>query len=194
MSVLKKGYLVMTVIILSGFLIVSDVFAQERINEHDAMIAYNDKGQGYRPGRHGRRFGPPGRHGRGRHSLLFGNRKFLKERLNLSESQLDKMSKINIRYKKRHLSLREKLAPLKIRLRRMLLEDRINFRDIRSQLKKISNIKIEIKILRIRHRLAIEKILTPKQRRILKDERIRHRKHRRFRGHRGHRGRGYDRF
>ena len=200
MNVCKKGFLIISTIIFSSFIMVVDGFTQGKmdgnIDERNNRFALNDNGPGhrYRHGKYGRRFGPPGRHHRRhgrRHSLLFGDRKFLKERLKLSESQIDKMSKINIRFKKRHLALREKLAPLKIRLRRMLLENEINIRDIRRQLKKISNIKIEIKILRIKHRLAIEKILTPKQRRILKDERMHHRRHKR---HRRHRGRGHDRF
>ncbi len=185
---------VVTVMTLALFLLAADVSAQGRMGMDDNMLAYRDRGAGDRgPGfrgeRHGRRFG---KHRGGKHCLLFGSRERMKEVLKLNESQLNKIETINHRFHKRHLELREKLAPLKIRLRRILLNDAVNLNKVRKQLRRISNVKIELRILRIKHRLEIEKVLTPKQKRILRSEKMRGRKHKMHRRHRRHRG--HDRF
>jgi Spy/CpxP family protein refolding chaperone len=100
----------------------------------------------------------PERHG------FIGNPEVMKEKLGLSDEQIDKISEINLDYKKRYLEYREKIAPKKTRLRRMLLEEDVDLQGVRSLLKEISNLRLEVIMLRIKQRLDIEKILTPSQR------------------------------
>lgn len=129
-------------------------------------------GQGYGPGRgmgprHG---GGPG-YGRGRHrhgGILFGNPAILKEKFGLSDDQIQKVGKINLEFRKKFLELREKMAPIRIKLRRHLLEENVNMDQVRSILKEIAELQTEIRILKIRHRLEIEKIFTEKQRALLR--------------------------
>lgn len=98
-----------------------------------------------------------------RHAFI-GSPEAMKEKLGLSDEQIYKISEINIDYKKRYLEYREKIAPKKARLRRMLLEENVDLQGVRSLLKEISDLRLEVKMLRIKQRLDIEKILTPSQR------------------------------
>jgi len=100
----------------------------------------------------------PTRHG------FIGNPEVMKEKLGLSDEQIDTISEINLAYKKRYLECSEKIAPKKTRLRRMLLEENVDLQGVRSLLKEISDLRLEVIMLRIKQRLDIEKILTPSQR------------------------------
>ena len=77
------------------------------------------------------------------------------------------------------LDYREKLAPKHIRLKKMLLEDNIDLDNVHSLLKEISDLKVELHMLRIQHRLEIEKVLTPVQKSKIKMfwMFLRHKKH-----------------
>lgn len=112
----------------------------------------------------------PERHG------FMGNPEVMKERLGLSDEQIDKISEINLDYKKKYLEYREKIAPKKIKLRQMLLEENVDLQVVRSLLKEISDLRLEVKMLRIKQRLDIEKILTPSQREKLKASKMEMRK------------------
>ena len=105
-----------------------------------------------------------------------GNPEVMKERLGLSDEQIDKISEINLDYKKKYLEYREKIAPKKIKLRQMLLEENVDLQVVRSLLKEISDLRLEVKMLRIKQRLDIEKILTPSQREKLKASKMEMRK------------------
>ncbi len=107
----------------------------------------------------------------------FGNLDEMKERLGLSDEQVDKISAINTGFKKRMLDHREKMAPKTIQLKKLLLEDDVNIGKVRSLLKEIYDIKIEVRVTMIEHRLAIEKVLTDKQKNLLREERMKMRRH-----------------
>ena len=94
----------------------------------------------------------------------FGNPEMMKERLGLTDAQVVEIGKINTRHEKAMLDYREKLAPKKIQLKRLLLEDNVDLKKVRSVLEDISGIQVDLHMLRIQHRLRIEKVLTEEQR------------------------------
>ncbi|MDY6934052.1 MAG: Spy/CpxP family protein refolding chaperone [Spirochaetota bacterium] len=104
--------------------------------------------------------------------VFFGNPEMMKERFGLSDDQVNKISEINLEYKKKLLKIKEKIAPKRINLQSMLLEDNVNLKKVRSLLKEISELKIEIRMLRIKQRLDIEKLLTPSQKNRLRGSRM----------------------
>lgn len=135
-------------------------------------------GKGFGPG-----YGRHMRHGRRhRRGPFFGNIQRMKDHLSLSDAQVSKIEKINLRFKKAHLSLKEKMVPKKIRIRRLLLEENVDLKKVKVLLRNIADVEVELRYLKIRHRVAIEKVLTPDQKRKLRSERKRkwHRRHRRF--------------
>jgi Spy/CpxP family protein refolding chaperone len=130
-----------------------------------------------KPGKGDRRGGPmPPKDGcmerhHGPHGPFFGDPNALKARLKLTDEQVSKISAINLEYKKQFMSYHEKIAPKHIKLRKTLLDDNVDLKDVRSQLKEISDLQLETRMLMIQHRLDIEKALTPEQRIRLKGER-----------------------
>ena len=107
----------------------------------------------------------PGHMGRGHHEgMFFGDPEVMKEKLSLTDEQVAKIGDINLNYKKKLLAIKEKVAPKRIKLAAMLLEDSVDLEKVRPMLKEISDLQVEIRMLRITQRLDIEKILTPAQR------------------------------
>lgn len=107
--------------------------------------------------------GPGGMHGPGGRGMFFGDPAIMKEKLGLSDDQVDKISKINLDYKKKLLSIREKIEPKQTKLHGILLGDNVNLKEVRALLEEISALEVEIRMLRINHRMDIEKILTASQ-------------------------------
>ncbi len=120
---------------------------------------FRDRDKRWRAGGH--RYMREGPEHRG---LLFGDPQRMKEEFGLSDKQIDEIGKINLAYKKKFLDYREKLAPKRISLKKLLLEDEVNLNSVRSLLTEIAKIRVEIRMFRIEQRLAIEKVLTPSQR------------------------------
>lgn len=102
--------------------------------------------------------------------ICFGDDNYMRETLNLSDSQIKNISQINKDYGNRLFSLRSKLRPLNNDLRDLLLSKNIDLKKVRAILTEISGIEIEIRITKIEHRIAIENIFTPDQLEILNKE------------------------
>ncbi len=126
------------------------------------------KGKGGRGGMSG-----PGMHGQGKgcgpQGGLFGNPKMMQERLKLSDDQIKKIEAINLRYKKEHLNYHEKIAPLRIRLQKLLLEDEVDLGAVKKLLREISDLRVEVRMLMIKQRIEIEKVLSSDQRTRMKN-------------------------
>ena len=122
-----------------------------------------------------------GQHFKG--GALFGNLGLLKQRLDLNDNQFQKIAKLNLQYQQNFLDLKEKLAPMGIKLRKLLLAEKVDLSAVKNILLKMANLKVEIRMNRIKQRLAIEKFLSAKQRLLLKS----------LKGHkrRGHRRGGF---
>jgi len=122
--------------------------------------------------------------------MLFGNPAAMKQELGLTDAQITRIEEINLAHRKQMLEFKEKIDPKETRLKRLLLEDNPNLATVRSALREISDLKIEVHMLKISHRLEIEKVLTAEQKTKLRSMRPHHR-----RGHPGpgHRPGGPDR-
>ena len=111
----------------------------------------------------------------------FGDRQYLQDELNLTEAQIAEVARINTEYKKKHDELREKMVPKRYELRQLLLAEKINIESVRNKLREISDIEVELKIIQIQHRLALQKVLTPAQTKLLLKERREMKRHHRMR-------------
>lgn len=120
----------------------------QRFRDQDERMRGRQRHMGERPDHRGVFFGDPQR---------------MKEEFGLSDKQIDEIGKINLAYKKKFLDYREKLEPKRISLKKLLLEDEVNLNSVKSLLMEIAKIRVELRMLRIEHRLAIEKVLTPSQ-------------------------------
>ena len=116
---------------------------------------------------------------------LFGNPERMKKELGLTDDQVKKIAEINKSHQMKKLDYREKLAPKDIQLKKLLLEDNVDMVRVRALLKEISDIRVEMQVLRIEHRLEIEKVLTPDQKAKMKSFRM-HKMH----GDKMHGGKG----
>lgn len=117
--------------------------------------------------------------------LFFGNPDRLKQELGLTDQQIAKIEQINLEYRKRMLEQREKLEPKKVQLERVLLDENVNLQQVRTLLREMADIRIEIHMIKIMHRLDIEKVLTQEQKAKLKAMRPPHqmKEHRRHPWH-----------
>jgi len=103
--------------------------------------------------------------------MWFGNVDEMKEVLKLTDKQIEQIGRINTEFRDAMIRLHERMRPLQLKLKELLLGERINFDDIKSVLKQISEVEVDMRILRIKQRVEIEKILTRNQRDKLKNER-----------------------
>jgi Spy/CpxP family protein refolding chaperone len=112
---------------------------------------------------------------------MFGDPEKMKKELGLNDEQMKKIAAINNDHHKKMLEFREKIAPKEIQLERMLLEDQVDLGKVKALLREISDLKVEVHMLMIQHRLDIEKVLTPEQKEKMKQ----HRKHmmKKMKGH-----------
>jgi Spy/CpxP family protein refolding chaperone len=101
---------------------------------------------------------------------FYGDPARMKTTLGLSDDQMNKIAAINQDYKKRFLDYREKMAPKHIQLQKLLLEDSVDIGAARKVLKELADLQVETRVLRIEHRLDIEKVLTAAQKTKLRSE------------------------
>jgi Spy/CpxP family protein refolding chaperone len=139
------------------------------------LYAQHHRGPGFDDHRRGPR-GP--RHHHHRRGRLWGNPEALKYRFNLSDTQINKIKAINKKYHQKHVQRRDKMYYLRRTLRSIILAPEIDKAKLRSILKKISALEADLRYYKIMHRYEIEKVLTPEQRRMVRDERRRHRRYR----------------
>ncbi|MFH0974182.1 MAG: Spy/CpxP family protein refolding chaperone [Spirochaetota bacterium] len=119
--------------------------------------------------------GPMG-HGGGMHhegrphkGLFFGDPQVMKEKFGLSDEQVEKIGIINNDFRKKLLTIRDSIEPKRTKLQSLLTGDNINLNDVRALLEEISKFEVEIRMLRINHILEIEKVLTPAQKKELRN-------------------------
>lgn len=112
------------------------------------------------------------RHRRSRHHkrrMFFGDPLEMKEKFGLTDKQIAKISDINLKHRKLHLKIQEQEAPKRIQLKRLLLEKEIDLKKVRLILTELSKLQVESRMLRIKHRIEIEKQLTAEQRQKARD-------------------------
>ncbi|HNR86717.1 MAG TPA: Spy/CpxP family protein refolding chaperone [Spirochaetota bacterium] len=124
----------------------------------DAGAQMHDRGRGPRHG-HG-----PGGPGPGGEGGCFGDPAFLRDALKLDEGQIEAVGRINREHRDELRALKERLRPLQRDLRALLLGDPVDMEKVRAMLRSVADVEIELRLARIKHRLAIEKVFTPEQR------------------------------
>lgn len=117
-------------------------------------------------------FGPRGgmmqHHGKG---VIFGDPERMQKTLGLTDDQVDKIAEINDQFRKEHAAVMDKISPKARELRKLLRAENIDLDKARAVLKEISDFQVESRLIRIRHWLAIEKVLNPDQKQKLKESR-----------------------
>jgi Spy/CpxP family protein refolding chaperone len=146
----KVKTIITSLILTLSLVAVSDLYARP---DDGMMGGMGMEGRGPGPGGHGRN--------------IFSDLDFLRNTLKFSEEQITKIEKINSEHKIEMLKYRTQVEPKKEELRNLILDKNINFDKVRTKLKEISDIEIEIRILFIKHRIDIEKIMTAEQKKIM---------------------------
>jgi Spy/CpxP family protein refolding chaperone len=109
--------------------------------------------------RHGKGKGPHGMEGK----MPLDDQRYLKDELKLTDDQIAKITKINQDFREQFAKFRELMSPERLKLMDMLLKEDVNLDEVKARLKRIGDMKIDIQMTKIKHRLEIEKVLTPEQ-------------------------------
>ncbi len=122
------------------------------------------------------RMGP--RMGMGKHQMM-GNRfggqfcdpVFMEEKLNLNQSQTERINELNKKFDAEFAGYIKLIDPERLKLKEMLDSNTGDMNAVREQLKKIEDLNIEIHMLRIKQGKEISGILTAEQMNTLRNER-----------------------
>ena len=109
----------------------------------------------------------------------------LREKLNLSDEAAGKIDQLGDEHRKNQIALRAKLAAARVEFRSLMRQDTPDEKLAMAKQKEMSAIREELQAARLAHRFAVSKLLTPEQRKMLKE-----RPGRGF-GMREHRGPGF---
>lgn len=101
-------------------------------------------------------------YGDGPHQKMFEPERMQKQ-LSLSKDQTGKIRKINEDFRKKNEAMRAEIEPRHDSLREELMAENVDLEKIRGMMKSSSDKMIEMRMLRIQHRLEIENVLTPEQ-------------------------------
>ncbi len=99
---------------------------------------------------------------------LLENADILEEELELSDKQISAIEKINLKHEKTHLTYAETLILSQLKVKRLTLENPINYKKIRNILESTSEIMINMRIGSIQHMEEIKAQLNSRQRLKLK--------------------------
>jgi Spy/CpxP family protein refolding chaperone len=111
--------------------------------------------------------------GRGPNSAFRDGKSFemLCNKLNLTDSQKDKIYSLRNEHQKKMIDLRADLQKARLEARGLRRSNNISRSDVVNSTEKINKIKNEMALLRTNHRMDIYEVLTPEQRQIAKDMR-----------------------
>lgn len=124
------------------------------------------------------RMGPGMGMGMKKHQMM-GNRfggpfcdpAFMEEKLNLNQSQTDRINELNKKFDIEFAAFIKLIDPERQKLKDMLDSNTSDMKAVKEQLKKIEDLNIEIHLLRIKQGKEISGILTPEQMNTLRNER-----------------------
>lgn len=114
---------------------------------------------------------PPRRGKMGQPGPVFGDINRMKRDLELTDSQISEIKKINDSFGARHREISDRMQPYINELMALLKEERIDYETVRSVLMKMAEVDVDRQIYMIQHRLKIEEILTEEQRNKIKKRR-----------------------
>jgi len=112
------------------------------------------------------------RRGHGPNSSSFRDGKgfgLLFDKLNLTDSQKDKINSLRTEHQKKMIDLRADLQKARLDEKELRNSDNISRSDVVKVTEKINKIRDEISLLRANHRMDIYEVLTPEQKKIAKD-------------------------
>ena len=116
--------------------------------------------------------GRPVMHPRGNpYGRDFCNPEFMRNRLALDENRIKAVEELNIRFDKEYRKYHDQLKPLRDELREILRNPDPDMKEVRETLKKMSDIELEIRILRISQGAEISRIIPPNKMEMLHHER-----------------------
>jgi Spy/CpxP family protein refolding chaperone len=116
--------------------------------------------------------GRPVMHPRGNpYGRDFCNPEFMRNRLALEEDKIKAVEELNIRFDEEFRKYHDQLRPLRDNLREILRNPEPDMKEVRETLKKMSDIELEIRILRISQGAEISKIIPPRKMEMLHHER-----------------------
>lgn len=112
--------------------------------------------------------------GRPEMQARFSNRNWenMEKSLNFTDDQKNKVAEINKRYEGQIRDLEEKMKPIHAQIKFELSQDTINYDKIQDYFEQLSPYQIRLKILGLKHFDEIQGIMTPDQRKKMKE--IRH--------------------
>lgn len=105
------------------------------------------------------------------HGMCYGDPQHMRVNLKLTDKQIGQIGKINLKFRNMLIEYRERITPKREMLRRLMVSEKINFNDVRTLLREISDIELEMRLIKIKHRWEIERVLTKVQRERLRQER-----------------------
>lgn len=105
------------------------------------------------------------------HGMCYGDPQHMRVNLKLTDKQIEQIGKINLKYRNILIEYRERITPKREMLRKLMVSEKINFNDVRTLLREISDIEVEMRLIKIKHRWEIERVLTNAQRERLRQER-----------------------
>ncbi len=102
--------------------------------------------------------------------VVFGDLDSLRNRYTLTDPQLERIAQLNRRYKSEHERWLRRLSPKQVELELLLMDENPDLVKVRLLVYAIGRYTSEIRMNQIAHRLAIERVLTSKQRKMGKEK------------------------
>ena len=94
-----------------------------------------------------------------------------RDMLNLNDETAAKIEKMRDEHQKRQIALRAKLSAARIDFRSLMRSDAPDEKLAMAKQKEMSAIRAEMREARLAHKLAVGKLLTPEQRKLIKERR-----------------------
>ncbi len=92
-----------------------------------------------------------------------------KHLLELTDEQVEKIEEVDLRYSKMKEPYWERLKPLRLKLRENILKDKLDEEKMRKILEKMDGERRELRILFFKQKIEMEKMLSPEQKKKLRE-------------------------
>ena len=104
-----------------------------------------------------------GQGGMERPGMFMMNPEVLKEKINLNDEQLAAVTEINKKFREKMDSIHDKMKPKREALEKLVTAENVDRNKAKILLEEMSTLKVEAGMIRINHRLEIEKVLDARQ-------------------------------
>ena len=100
----------------------------------------------------------------------------MKKDLGLTDEQTAKIAEIEKMFEKERLEIREKLAPKRFELEKILIENSVDLKAVEKVLRAESDLKVQMRLSCIKEKIEVDSVLTPEQKQKMKSIVPRHKK------------------